>query len=137
MSRKAVDLLLGVVFLSPVCVHAQPALTGGVGVVGLAEYGAVLGAEYYVFAAGAPLFFDAGVEYVRHSNVDVGNAYFGYGIPLPVVCKIEVGTGTENVFARYSISLPLVKHFPLRISYEDYRDHDEFDAWQISTKFDF
>lgn len=112
-------------------------MTSGVGVAGLAEKGAIAGAEYYIFGAGAPIFFDAGVEYIRHSNDNIGNAYFGYGIPLNVMCKVEVGTGTKNVLARYSISLPLIKDWPLRISYENYRDHDEFDSWQISTLFKF
>jgi len=111
-------------------------MTSGVGVAGIAENGAFAGAEYYVFGAGAAIFFDTGVEYIRHNN-NVGNAYFGYGIPLTVMFKVELGTGTKNVLARHSITLPRIKDWPLRISYENYRDHDEFDSWQVSTMFKF
>ena len=131
MSLRVRCFTISILFLFANTLNATPgAFTSKAVVVGVMEDGGYLGSEVIVLAGG-PVVANAGVEYKRYNSESVANAYFGYGVWCGAFCYIQVGTGTESFFMRYSVTTEIMKTFNLQIVYEDFRDNDGFDSWQF------
>lgn len=106
-------------------------------VAGTMEEGGFVGSEIFAAASSTPVIASAGMEYRRYSQEDLSNVYIGYGVRCGGVCSFHVGTGTQGLFTRYALTFSKIGNIRMLVAYEDYRDKQEFNAWQAGFVYAF